>query len=159
MIGQFTARFVGGMKTYQVLIAMMVFPSLPIAVWFTVLYYYSANEIATTGFYNLAMVMVGITFVVNSLDSLIRLYTDNLNLTVERFGKVKYIVGNIVLMSSLTLLFQLNFLEIQWVGALAIGLILGCFGYIFATKYSKVAAIEHSPTENKIDFSKIELAN
>ncbi|MEZ9594590.1 BCCT family transporter [Shewanella sp. 10N.261.52.F9] len=159
MIGQFTARFVGGMKTYQVLIAMMVFPSLPIAVWFTVLYYYSANEIATTGFYNLAMVMVGITFVVNSLDSLIRLYTDNLNLTVERFGKVKYIVGNIVLMSSLTLLFQLNFLEIQWVGALAIGLILGCFGYIFATKYSKVAAIERSPTENKIDFSKIELAN
>ncbi|MGS0681366.1 BCCT family transporter [Shewanella sp. 125m-7] len=159
MIGQFTSRFVGGMKTYQVLIAMMVFPSLPIAVWFTVLYYYSANEIATTGFYNLAMVMVGITFVINSLDSLIRLYTDNLNLTVERFGKAKYIIGNLALMSGLTLLFQLNFLEIQWVGALAIGLILGCFGYILATKYKKVAAIEHSPTENKIDFSKIELAN
>ncbi|MCL1056899.1 BCCT family transporter [Shewanella gelidimarina] len=159
MIGQFTSRFVGGMRTYQVLIAMMVFPSLPIAVWFTVLYYYSANEIATTGFYNLAMVFVGITFVVNSLDSLIRLYTDNLNLTVERFGKTKYIIGNVVLMSSLTLLFQLNFLEIQWVGALAIGLILTCFGYIMTTKYKKVAAIEHSPTENKIDFSKIELAN
>ena len=159
MIGQFTSRFVGGMKTYQVLIAMMVFPSLPIAVWFTILYYYSANEIATTGFYNLAMVIVGITFVVNSLDSLIRLYTDNLNLTVERLGKTKYIIGNIVLMSSLTLLFQLNFLEIQWVGALAIGLILACFGYIMATKYKKVAAIERSPKENKIDFSKIELAN
>ncbi|MGS0691093.1 BCCT family transporter [Shewanella sp. 0m-4] len=159
MIGQFTSRFVGGMKTYQVLIAMMVFPSLPIAVWFTVLYYYSANEIATTGFYNLAMVLVGVTFVINSLDSLIRLYTDNLNLTVERFGKTKYIIGNLALMSALTLLFQLNFLEIQWVGALAIGLILGCFGYIMATKYKKVAAIEHSPTENKIDFSKIELAN
>ena len=27
MIGQFTSRFVGGMKTYQVLLAMMVFPS------------------------------------------------------------------------------------------------------------------------------------
>jgi hypothetical protein len=138
---------------------MMVFPSLPIAVWFTVLYYYSANEIATTGFYNLAMVFVGITFVVNSLDSLIRLYTDNLNLTVERFGKTNYIIGNVALMSSLTLLFQLNFLEIQWVGALAIGLILTCFGYIMTTKYKKVAAIEHSPIENKIDFSKIELAN
>ena len=138
---------------------MMVFPSLPIAVWYTILYYYSANEIATTGFYNLAMVIVGITFVVNSLDSLIRLYTDNLNLTVERLGKTKYIIGNIVLMSSLTLLFQLNFLEIQWVGALAIGLILACFGYIMATKYKKVAAIERSPKENKIDFSKIELAN
>ncbi|WP_394391954.1 BCCT family transporter [Shewanella woodyi] len=159
MIGQFTSRFVGGLKTYQVLIAMMVFPSLPIAVWFTVLYYYSANEIATTGFYNLAMVVVGITFVVNSLDSLIRLYTDNLNLTVERFGKTKYILGNIALMSGLTLLFKLDFLQIQWVGALAIGLILACFGYILATKYKKVAAIERSPKENKIDFSKIELAN
>ncbi len=159
MIGQFTSRFVGGLKTYQVLIAMMVFPSLPIAVWFSVLYYYSANEIATTGFYNLAMVVVGITFVVNSLDSLIRLYTDNLNLTVKRCGKTQYIFCNIVLMCSLTLLFKLDFLQIQWVGALAIGLILACFGYILATHYNKVAAIKHSPKENKIDFRKIELAN
>jgi len=159
MIGQFTSRFAGGMKTYQVLIAMMVFPSIPIAVWFTVLYYYSANEIATTGFYNLAMVLVGITFVVNSLDSLIRLYTENLNLTVQRFGKAQYIIGNIVLMSGLTLLFKLDFLQIQWVGALAIALIIGCFGYILAKQYKKVAIIECSPKANKIDFSKIELAN
>ena len=159
MIGQFTARFVGGLKTYQVLIAMMVFPSLPIAIWFTVLYYYSANEIATAGFYNLAMVIVGITFVVNSLDSLVRLYTDNLNLTVARFGKAKYIIGNIVVISGLTLLFKLNFLEIQWVGALSIGLIFSCFGYILVTKYRKVTAIECSPEDNKIDFDKIELVN
>ncbi|MCG9712094.1 BCCT family transporter [Shewanella insulae] len=159
MIGQFTSRFVGGMKTYQVLIAMMVFPSIPIAIWFSVLYYYSVNEIATAGFYNIAMVTVGITFVVNSLDSLTRLYTDNLNLTVQRFGKAKYVVGNIVLMSALTLLFSLDFLQIQWVGALAIALILACFVYIMATKYQKVAAIERSPKENQIDFSKIELAN
>ena len=159
MIGQFTSRFVGGMKTYQVLIAMMVFPSIPIAVWFSVLYYYSVNEIATTGFYNLAMILVGITFVINSLDSLIRLYTDNLNLTVARFGKAKYIIGNIVLMSGLTLLFKLDFLQIQWVGALAIALIIGCFGYIMAKKYKSVAAIECSPKENEIDFDKIELVN
>ncbi|CAM3141521.1 choline transporter [Moritella viscosa] len=159
MIGQFTSRFVGGMKTYQVLIAMMVFPSIPIAVWFSVLYYYSVNEIATTGFYNLAMILVGITFVINSLDSLVRLYTDNLNLTVERFGKAKYIIGNVVLMSGLTLLFKLDFLQIQWVGALAIALIIGCFGYILAKKYKQVAAIERSPEENEIDFNKIELAN
>lgn len=159
MIGQFTSRFVGGMKTYQVLIAMMVFPSIPIAVWFSVLYYYSVNEIATTGFYNLAMILVGITFVINSLDSLVRLYTDNLNLTVERFGKAKYIIGNVALMSGLTLLFKLDFLQIQWVGALAIALILGCFVYIIAKKYKQVAAIEHSPKENEIDFNKIELAN
>ncbi|UCX04617.1 BCCT family transporter [Shewanella glacialimarina] len=157
MIGQFTSRFVGGMKTYQVLIAMMVFPSIPIAIWFTVLYYYSSNGIDTSGFYNLAMVIVGITFVINSLDSLVRLYTDNLNLTVERFGKVTYIIGNIVLLSCLTLLFKLDFLEIQWVGALAIGLILSCFLYILKSNYRKVGAIELSPKDNKIDFNKIEL--
>ncbi|MBB1439856.1 BCCT family transporter [Shewanella sp. SG41-4] len=159
MIGQFTARFVGGMKTYQVLIAMMVFPSIPIAIWFTVLYYYSANGIDTSGFYNLAMVIVGVTFVINSLDSLVRLYTDNLNLTVERFGKVPYIVGNVVVLSGLTLLFKLDFLEIQWVGALAIGLILSCFVYILKSHYRKVRAIELSPKENEIDFTKIELAD
>lgn len=159
MIGQFTSRFVGGMKTYQVLIAMMVFPSIPIAIWFSVLYYFSANQIPTAGFYNLAMVIVGVTFVINSLDSLIRLYTDNLNLTVQRLGKTKYILGNIALMSGLTLLFKLDFLQIQWVGAVAIALILGCFGYILIKHFNKVAEIEQSPKENDMDFGKIELAN
>ncbi|MBB1317287.1 BCCT family transporter [Shewanella sp. SR43-4] len=159
MIGQFTARFVGGMKTYQVLLAMMVFPSIPIAIWFTVLYYYSANALDTSGFYNLAMVVVGITFVINSLDSLVRLYTDNLNITVERFGKVPYIVGNIVVLSGLTLLFKLDFLQIQLVGALAIGLILSCFIYILKSHHRTVGDIERSPKENKIDFTKIELAD
>ena len=159
MIGQFTARFVGGMKTYQVLIAMMVFPSIPIAIWFTVLYYYSLNGIDTTGFYNLAMVIVGITFVINSLDSLVRLYTDNLNLTVKRFGKVPYIIGNVVALSALTLLFKLDFLQIQWVGALAITLIISCFVYILKSHFHTVSDIERSPKENKIDFTKIELAD
>jgi len=159
MIGQFTARFVGGLRTYQVLLAMMVVPSIPIGIWFTVLYYYSANAIPVTGFYNLAMVLVGITFVVNSLDSLVRLYTDNLNLTVQRFGKARYVLGNITLLCGLTLLFKLDFLQIQWVGALAIGLILGCFGYIVATNHSQVMDIKRSPKANKIDFGKINLAN
>ena len=159
MIGQFTARFVSGIRTYQVLVAMMVVPSIPIAVWFTVLYYYSANALPISGFYNIAMVIVGITFVVNSLDSLVRLYTDNLNITVQRFGKIPYVIGNIALLSGLTLLFKLNFLEIQWVGALAIGLILGCFAYILLGHYKKVVAIKHSPKANIMDFTKIELVN
>ncbi|MFC1235111.1 hypothetical protein [Vibrio sp. F74] len=159
MIGQFTARFVSGLRTYQVLVSMMVFPSIPIAIWFSVLYYYSANAIPVAGFYNLAMVLVGMTFVINSLDSLVRLYTDNLNLTVQRFGKVRYMIGNVVLLSGLTLLFKLDFLQIQWVGALAIALILGCFGYILLFHFRKVSEIERSPKENSIDFNKIELIN
>jgi len=159
MIGQFTARFVGGLRTYQVLLAMVVFPSIPIAIWFTVLYYYSANGLEVTGFYNIAMAIVGITFVINSLDSLIRLYTDNLNLSVARLGRVKYFLGNLVALSLLTLLFKLDFLQIQWVGAVVIGLFFACFGYILLTKYKEVSQIECSPKENKIDFNKIELIN
>ncbi|WP_444893863.1 BCCT family transporter [Microbulbifer sp. TRSA001] len=159
MIGQFTSRFVGGLRTYQVLAAMLIFPSIPIALWFTVLYYYSSQGLDTTGFYNLAMIIVGITFVINSLDSLIRLYTDNLGMTVARLGKWKYFVLNLAAMSLLTLLFKLDFLQIQWIGALVIGIFFCCLGYILVKRFGAVAAIDSSPKENKIDFSKIELAS
>lgn len=157
MIGQFTSRFVGGLRTYQVLAAMLVFPSIPIAIWFTVLYYYSANGLETAGFYNIAMAIVGITFVINSLDSLIRLYTDNLNLSVTRLGRAKYFIGNLTALSLLTLLFKLDFLQIQWVGAVVIGIFFTCLAYILLTKYKAVSEIESAPKENSLDFNKIEL--
>ena len=102
MIGQFTARFVNGLRTYQVLLVMLMFPSVPIAVWFVGLYYYHLNELSVNVFVNGSMVAVGVIFVVNSLDSLIRLYTDNLNLTVDRHGKARYFVGNIMKILSLS---------------------------------------------------------
>ncbi|MGB1239887.1 MAG: BCCT family transporter, partial [Pseudomonadales bacterium] len=81
MIGQFTSRFVGGLRTWQVLAALLIFPSIPLAIWFSVLYFYHQNGVDSSGFIAISMVLVGITFVINSLDSLIRLYTDNLKLT------------------------------------------------------------------------------
>ncbi|MEI5637960.1 MULTISPECIES: BCCT family transporter [unclassified Pseudoalteromonas] len=159
MIGQFTSRFVGGLKTYQVLAAMLVFPSIPIAAWFSVLYHYHEAGIPTTGIKNFAMVFVGVVFVINSLDSLIRLYTDNLNLTVSRLGKRNYILFNIVALSLLTLLFKLNFLQIQWVGALVIGLFFSCFAYIGYSKFKTVSNIDSSPKDNLVDFNKIESVN
>ena len=158
MIGQFTSRFVGGLKTWQVLAAMLVFPSIPIATWFSVLYYYHLNSLDTTGYYSIAMAVVGILFVVNSLDSLIRLYTDNLNLTVQRVGKAKYIVGNLTAMVLLTLLFKFEFLQIQWIGALVIGLFFCCLGYILVTSFTKVRNIDSSPEENTVDYSKLDMA-
>jgi len=159
MIGQFTSRFVGGLRTYQVLAAMLIIPSIPIAAWFAVLYYYSANSIDTTGFYNWAMIIVGVTFVVNSLDSLIRLYTDNLDIGVAKIGKIKYLIGNVIALSLLTLLFKLDFLQIQWVGAVVIGLFFACLGYILLKKYDAVKAIKESPSANEMDFNKIDLAS
>jgi glycine betaine transporter len=156
MIGQFTSRFVGGLKTYQVLGAMLIFPSIPIAIWFSVLYHYHEAGIPTQGIKNFAMVFVGIVFVINSLDSLVRLYTDNLNITVKRFGKAKYMIGNILALSLLTLLFKLEFLQIQWVGALVIALFFLCAGFIGYSKFKTVKNIDSSPKTNKIDYTKIE---
>ncbi len=159
MIGQFTARFVSGVRTWQLLIAMLVVPSIAIGTWFTILYHYHAEGMNIAGFINVAMITVGVLMVVNSLDSLIRLYTDNLNLTAKRFGQVPYVLGNLVAMCGLTLLFQLDFLRIQWVGALVIGLYFACFVYILTKKRMEVAAIKASPEENILDFHKIELAS
>lgn len=156
MIGQFTSRFVGGLKTWQLLAALLIFPSIPLGIWFTVLYYYHLNGISTAGITNIAMVIVGVTFVINSLDSLIRLYTDNLNLTVERFGKAIYVAGNVALLFVLTLLFQSQWLQIQWIGAVVVGLYLACVVYILITKRKEVLSIDSMPEDRDLDFHKVE---
>lgn len=156
MIGQFTSRFVGGLKTWQLLAALLIFPSIPLAIWFTVLYYYHLNGISTAGITNIAMVIVGVTFVINSLDSLIRLYTDNLNMTVERFGKAAYVAGNVVLLFVLTLLFQSQWLQIQWIGAVVVGLYLACVVYILIAKRKEVLSIDSMPEGRDLDFHKVE---
>ncbi len=155
MIGQFTSRFVGGMKTQHLLAALLVIPSIPLAIWFSILYYYYANEISTTGLLNGAMIVVGITFVINSLDSLIRLYSDNLSITTERFGKAKYIAGNVAVLFGLTLLFKSQWLQIQWIGAVVVGIYLACLVFIFITKRKEVMSIDTSPPQNELDFNKI----
>ena len=105
------------------------------------------------------MVFVGIVFVINSLDSLIRLYTDNLNMSAQRLGKGKYFVINFVALCALTLLFKIDFLQIQWVGALVIGLFYCCLSYILYSKLGRVRNIDSSPKENELDFKKIDTAH
>ena len=122
MIVQFVARFVSGLKAWQLLGALLVIPSIAIGLWFTTLYYYFSNAIPVAEILRGAMVALGVIFVINSIDSLIRLYTDNLNLDVQRLGRTKYILGNWLLMATLVLLYQFTPLKIEWVGLLVIGL-------------------------------------
>ncbi|WP_246036041.1 BCCT family transporter [Aliishimia ponticola] len=142
MIGQFTSRFVGGLTTWQLLAALLVFPSIPLALWFTVAYYYHLNAIDMTGMVNWSMTVVGILFVINSFDSLIRLYTDNLNLTADRYGKVQYVLGNAALLFVLTLLFQSQWLQIQWVGTVVIGLYVACIVWVLSRR-DALAGLSH----------------
>ena len=131
MIGQFVARFVCGLKTWQLLIALLVIPSVAIALWFSTLYYYFYNSIAVTGMLRWAMVTLGVIFVINSLDSLIRLYTDNLDFSVERLGRAQYVLGNCLLLGTLVLLYQLTPLKIEWVGLVVIGLYVVIHSLVF----------------------------
>ncbi|HCA35871.1 MAG TPA: choline transporter, partial [Gammaproteobacteria bacterium] len=82
MIGQFVARFVGGLQTWQLLLALLCIPSIPIALWFSVLFGVYEQGQSITGLMNGFMLTVGVIFVVNSLDSLTRLYSDNLQWNV-----------------------------------------------------------------------------
>lgn len=122
MIGQFVSRFVGGLRTWQLLLSLLVIPSIPLAIWFSVLYGYFTLDIEVTQFAKLAMLGVGVIFVINSVDSLVRLYTDNLGLSVEKLGRPRFIALNFGLLISLVLLFKFTPFEIQWVGLVVIGL-------------------------------------
>tara|TARA_Y100001947_G_C10200341_1_gene244704 strand:+ start:185 stop:661 length:477 start_codon:yes stop_codon:yes gene_type:complete len=156
MIGQFLARFVGGIRTYQLLLMILIIPSIPLGLWFSVIYIYHQNNIEIYGLYNLMMMFVGTLFVINSLDSLIRLYTDNLNLTPQNLGQKKYILLNIVSLSILTLLYNFEFLKIEWIGAIVIAMFLACLINILFTKLTIVNDIKSSPSENKLDFNKVD---
>ena len=140
MIGQFVSRFAGGLKTWQLLAALLIIPSILISIWFSVLYYHFINHIEIIGFFKIAMVIVGIIFVINSLDSLIRLYTVNLNLTVERFGRRRYILGNWVAMSGLILLYQFTPLKIEWIGLIVVGLYAAIYTLLFTRRSALIDA-------------------
>lgn len=88
----------------------MVILFILIVVWFLVLYYYYSIGIFIEGIINLVMVCVGVVFVINLFDLLIRFYIDNLNMIVECIGKGNYIVFNIVVFLLFMLLFKLDFL-------------------------------------------------
>lgn len=122
MIGQFVARFSGGLKAWQLCVSMLVVPSIPIGIWFSVLYLHFEQSLAINGLLNMAMVVVGVIFVINSLDSLIRLYTTNLRIEAEKLGLVRYVAFNWALMFGLVLLFQFTPLKIEWIGLVVIGL-------------------------------------
>jgi len=134
MIGQFVARFVGGLRAWQLLVALLVIPSIPIALWFSVLYFYHTNGIELAGMLQASMVVVGIIFVVNSLDSLTRLYSENLNLTVAKLSGPGYVLTHWALLFGLILLYQFTPLKIEWIGLVVIGLYCALYALTFARR-------------------------
>ena len=131
MIGQFVSRFVSGISTWQLLVLLLVVPSIPIALWFSVLYWFFSNEISIAGLMSWAMMGIGILFVVNSLDSLTRLYTQNTGLTVEALGTGRYIATNWAILFALVLAFQFTPFKIEWVGLTVVGVYAAIYLLVF----------------------------
>jgi len=142
MIGQFVARFVGGMKAWKLAVALVVVPSIPIAVWFSVLYFYFSADLSVGPVLRFSMVVVGIIFVINSLDSLIRLYTQNLGTTPERFGKLRYVAGNWAALAALVVLYRFTPLKIEWIGLVVVGIYAAVYALVVHRRQAlmKVAA-------------------
>jgi len=80
------------------------------------------------------MVFVGVIFVINSLDSLTRLYSENLNLTVDRLGRYGYLLVHWGLLCGLILLYQLTPLKIEWIGMVVIALYISIYILIFKNR-------------------------
>ena len=140
MIGQFVSRFVGDMKAWQLAGALIVVPSIPIAIWFSVLYYYFSNGLEIGPYWRLAMVVVGVIFVINSLDSLIRLYTQNLDITTNRFGKMQYVIGNWFAMLALVMLYKFTPLKIEWIGLVVVGIYSAVYFLVFQRRQKLLEA-------------------
>ena len=131
MIGQFVSRFVSGFTAWQLLLLLLIVPSIPIALWFSVLYWYFANDISIAGLMSWTMMGVGILFVVNSLDSLTRLYTTNIGLTVEALGTGRYVAVNWVILFMLIMAFQFTPFKIEWVGLVVVGIYAAIYTLVF----------------------------
>ena len=131
MIGQFVSRFVSGFTAWQLLLLLLIVPSIPIALWFSVLHWYFANDISIAGLMSWAMMGVGILFVVNSLDSLTRLYTTNIGLTVEALGTGRYVAVNWVILFLLIMAFQFTPFKIEWVGLVVVGIYAAIYTLVF----------------------------
>ena len=148
MIGQFVARFVGGLKTYQLMAALLILPSIPIALWFSVLYIYHTQGIELAATLQLSMVIVGIIFVVNSLDSLTRLYSENMGLTVQRLGGPGYVAAHWTLLFGLILLYQFTPLKIEWIGLVVIGIYCAIYGLTFIRRKDLRSATDSGSVEH-----------
>ena len=82
--------------------------------------------------------------VINSLDSLTRLYSENLQLTVDRLGKLQYIGTHWSLLYGLILLYQFTPLQIEWVGLVVVGLYVAISILILLRRKSLLSLISTS---------------
>ncbi|WP_439570247.1 hypothetical protein [Roseovarius mucosus] len=106
-------------------------PAIPIALWFSVLFIYHQHTLQIPVWLNWFMITVGIVFVINSLDSLIRLYSANLGWSRDRLGDRGYYPLHFLLQLGLVGAYFFTPFEIQWVGLIVVAIYAAVYGLIF----------------------------
>ena len=94
----------------------------------------------------LLMIVVGILFVINSLDSLTRLYSQNLGLTVEALGRSRYVLTHAGLLAALVVLYQFTPLKIEWIGMIVIGLYVTIYSLVVVRSGEMTSGSSQPPT-------------
>jgi choline-glycine betaine transporter len=143
MIGQFVARFVGGLPAWRLAFAMVVLPTIPLGLWFSVLYIYFQNDIVIPAWLNNLMIFVGIVFVVTSLDSLIRLYTANLGWGIDRIPPRLYYPLHFCMQLGLVLAYFFTPFRIEWVGLVVIGIYI----FVYTVVFRRMALVREATAE------------
>ncbi|MBU2956541.1 BCCT family transporter [Paracoccus sp. 1_MG-2023] len=138
MIGQFVSRFVGGLVTWQLALAMVFLPAIPLGLWFSVLFVYHQGAITIPGWLNWFMIGVGVVFVINSLDSLIRLYSANLGWSREKLGDRRYYPLHFGVQLGLVAAYMFTPFEIHWVGLIVAGL----YGVIYLLLIARMGRLK-----------------
>ncbi|HGJ5881249.1 MAG TPA: hypothetical protein ACHBZ9_19960 [Arsenophonus nasoniae] len=130
MIGKFVASFVpNGMTPIGLFILMLVVPTALLAIWFTVLYLFSLEHNSVPIYYFMIMSIVGLLFIVNSFDSILRVSADlvmkstklkkyNYALSFSYLLLVIFFIGYTGFISS-----SEGFIKIDYTGTLAIFII------------------------------------
>lgn len=102
---------------------MTIVPMVPCLLWFSILYGVHFKALLLTAEVKLAFLLLGIAFVVNSLDFMVAQYSTTFNLDKNSLGQTRFITVNTLLLLLLTWLFQHQLLLVQYTAILVIGLI------------------------------------
>lgn len=114
LLGQFVAKFVCKMSPFKLLLAMVLVPLIPTAIWFSVLYHHFTVQLASPAVITLIMLLLAILFVVNSLDFMVANYSETLSINQDRLGLKNFVIVNTSLLIFLSFLFKEKLLLIQW---------------------------------------------
>lgn len=118
IIGQFTAQFVNGFRVYQLLLAILILPSVPIALWFIVLFDAFSLGIELSSYLKVTIAFIGALFVINSMDSMIKLYSVELGYIPDKLDHKCYLAIQFGLLTLITIMYDIQMLNIEIVGSI-----------------------------------------